>query len=241
MFVLTSSSSRPTRSSSAWIANSMLQLPHTASSAALTDFGPLSCLINSFINQQRTGGSLASTFACHWLGLPSSTHSWPGKCWRTLRICCATTPSRLIFNAFSASFCTFLFHILVSALTCLPKIFFVFQRREVAKTVFCLVVVFALCWFPLYLSRILKSTIYDEKDPNRCQLLRYAWPTLFLFCHCSVPGQCSFVWNVYPPFFFPLASFLSWTILASTWHRSTHASTPLRCLLSAKDFKDVSR
>ncbi|XP_068185455.1 endothelin receptor type B-like [Antennarius striatus] len=45
------------------------------------------------------------------------------------------------------------------------------QRREVAKTVFCLVVVFALCWFPLYLSRILKLTTYDEKDPNRCQLL----------------------------------------------------------------------
>uniref|UniRef100_A0A3Q3G1P1 Endothelin receptor type B n=1 Tax=Labrus bergylta TaxID=56723 RepID=A0A3Q3G1P1_9LABR len=45
------------------------------------------------------------------------------------------------------------------------------QRREVAKTVFCLVIVFALCWFPLYLSRILKLTVYDEKDPNRCQLL----------------------------------------------------------------------
>ncbi|XP_051259881.1 endothelin receptor type B-like isoform X2 [Dicentrarchus labrax] len=45
------------------------------------------------------------------------------------------------------------------------------QRREVAKTVFCLVLVFALCWLPLYLSRILKLTIYDEKDPNRCQLL----------------------------------------------------------------------
>ncbi|XP_015241913.1 PREDICTED: endothelin B receptor-like [Cyprinodon variegatus] len=45
------------------------------------------------------------------------------------------------------------------------------QRREVAKTVFCLVLVFALCWFPLYLSRILKWTIYDSKDPNRCRLL----------------------------------------------------------------------
>ncbi|XP_053184230.1 endothelin receptor type B-like [Scomber japonicus] len=45
------------------------------------------------------------------------------------------------------------------------------QRREVAKTVFCLVIVFALCWLPLYLSRILKSTIYNEEDPNRCQLL----------------------------------------------------------------------
>ncbi|XP_069495248.1 endothelin receptor type B [Ambystoma mexicanum] len=45
------------------------------------------------------------------------------------------------------------------------------QRREVAKTVFCLVLVFALCWFPLHLSRILKLTIYDQRDPNRCDLL----------------------------------------------------------------------
>ncbi|KAM8854902.1 endothelin receptor type B isoform 2-T2 [Spinachia spinachia] len=45
------------------------------------------------------------------------------------------------------------------------------QRREVAKTVFCLVMVFALCWLPLYLSRLLKLTIYDEIDPDRCQLL----------------------------------------------------------------------
>lgn len=37
---------------------------------------------------------------------------------------------------------------------------------------FCLVLVFALCWLPLHLSRILKLTIYDEKDPNRCELLR---------------------------------------------------------------------
>lgn len=47
------------------------------------------------------------------------------------------------------------------------------QRREVAKTVFCLVVIFALCWLPLHLSRILKKTIYDEKDPNRCELLSF--------------------------------------------------------------------
>ncbi|KAK0145001.1 Endothelin receptor type B [Merluccius polli] len=45
------------------------------------------------------------------------------------------------------------------------------QRREVAKTVFSLVLVFAVCWLPLYLSRILKRTIYDEKDPDRCRLL----------------------------------------------------------------------
>uniref|UniRef100_A0A7M4FNQ2 Endothelin receptor type B n=1 Tax=Crocodylus porosus TaxID=8502 RepID=A0A7M4FNQ2_CROPO len=47
------------------------------------------------------------------------------------------------------------------------------QRREVAKTVFCLVVVFGLCWLPLHLSRILKLTIYDQRDPNRCELLSF--------------------------------------------------------------------
>ncbi|KPP75662.1 endothelin B receptor-like [Scleropages formosus] len=47
------------------------------------------------------------------------------------------------------------------------------QRREVAKTVFCLVLVFAICWLPLHLSRILKLTIYNEKDPKRCDLLSF--------------------------------------------------------------------
>ncbi|NXQ59749.1 EDNRB protein, partial [Anthoscopus minutus] len=50
------------------------------------------------------------------------------------------------------------------------------RRREVAKTVFCLVVIFALCWLPLHLSRILKKTIYNQTDPNRCELLRYRTP-----------------------------------------------------------------
>ncbi|ETE66817.1 hypothetical protein L345_07393, partial [Ophiophagus hannah] len=45
-------------------------------------------------------------------------------------------------------------------------------RREVAKTVFCLVVIFALCWLPLHLSRILKKTIYNQQDADRCELLR---------------------------------------------------------------------
>ncbi|XP_076878833.1 endothelin receptor type B-like [Brachyhypopomus gauderio] len=47
------------------------------------------------------------------------------------------------------------------------------QRREVAKTVFCLVVIFALCWLPLHLSRILKNITYDPKDPNRCELFSF--------------------------------------------------------------------
>ncbi|KAM4698962.1 endothelin receptor type B [Discoglossus pictus] len=47
------------------------------------------------------------------------------------------------------------------------------QRREVAKTVFCLVLVFAICWLPLHLSRLLKFTLYDSYDPNRCDLLSF--------------------------------------------------------------------
>ncbi|XP_039679001.1 endothelin-1 receptor-like isoform X2 [Perca fluviatilis] len=47
------------------------------------------------------------------------------------------------------------------------------QRREVAKAVFCLVLIFALCWFPLHLSRLLKWTAYKSHDANRCQLLNF--------------------------------------------------------------------
>ncbi|XP_072837294.2 endothelin receptor type B-like [Pogona vitticeps] len=47
------------------------------------------------------------------------------------------------------------------------------RRREVAKTVFCLVVIFALCWLPLHLSRILKKTIYNPRDADRCELLSF--------------------------------------------------------------------
>ncbi|KAG8005946.1 Endothelin-1 receptor [Nibea albiflora] len=47
------------------------------------------------------------------------------------------------------------------------------QRREVAKAVFCLVLIFALCWFPLHLSRILKRTVYKPHDAQRCELLNF--------------------------------------------------------------------
>ncbi|XP_068612147.1 endothelin receptor type B-like [Brachionichthys hirsutus] len=45
------------------------------------------------------------------------------------------------------------------------------QRREVAKAVFSLVSIFALCWFPLHMSRLLKKTIYRSHDAQRCFLL----------------------------------------------------------------------
>ncbi|XP_059410262.1 endothelin-1 receptor-like [Carassius carassius] len=47
------------------------------------------------------------------------------------------------------------------------------QRREVAKAVFCLVLIFALCWFPLHLSRLLKKTVYAQNDERRCDLLNF--------------------------------------------------------------------
>nr|XP_023655022.1 endothelin-1 receptor isoform X1 [Paramormyrops kingsleyae] len=47
------------------------------------------------------------------------------------------------------------------------------QRREVAKAVFCLVVIFALCWFPLHLSRLLKKMVYIPGDKHRCDLLNF--------------------------------------------------------------------
>uniref|UniRef100_A0A0E9PBC0 G-protein coupled receptors family 1 profile domain-containing protein n=1 Tax=Anguilla anguilla TaxID=7936 RepID=A0A0E9PBC0_ANGAN len=46
------------------------------------------------------------------------------------------------------------------------------QRREVAKSVFACGDL-ALCWLPLHLSRILKKTIYNQNDPNRCELLSF--------------------------------------------------------------------
>ncbi|KAF3852495.1 hypothetical protein F7725_005850 [Dissostichus mawsoni] len=47
------------------------------------------------------------------------------------------------------------------------------QRREVAKAVFCLVLIFALCWFPLHLSRILKKMVYQQDKNTRCELLSF--------------------------------------------------------------------
>lgn len=47
------------------------------------------------------------------------------------------------------------------------------QRREVAKAVFCLVLIFALCWFPLHLSRILKKVVYAPNDESRCEFFNF--------------------------------------------------------------------
>ncbi|KAG8592354.1 hypothetical protein GDO81_000473 [Engystomops pustulosus] len=64
------------------------------------------------------------------------------------------------------------------------------QRREVAKTVFCLVVIFALCWFPLHLSRIIKKTIYNELDPTRCELLSFLLVMDFISINLAALNSC---------------------------------------------------
>ncbi|KAG6930406.1 endothelin receptor type A [Chelydra serpentina] len=64
------------------------------------------------------------------------------------------------------------------------------QRREVAKTVFCLVVIFALCWFPLHLSRILKKMVYNEMDPDRCELLSFLLPLDYISINLATMNSC---------------------------------------------------
>ncbi|KAG1926370.1 endothelin receptor type B [Pimephales promelas] len=62
------------------------------------------------------------------------------------------------------------------------------QRREVAKAVFSLVLIFALCWFPLHLSRILKKTVYFQNDVGRCDLLKYTHTSL---THTHLQKTCA--------------------------------------------------
>ncbi|EHA97880.1 Endothelin-1 receptor [Heterocephalus glaber] len=57
---------------------------------------------------------------------------------------------------------------------------------------FCLVVIFALCWFPLHLSRILKKTVYDEMDENRCELLSVKKWQKTMFCLVVIFALCWF-------------------------------------------------
>ncbi|XP_068444374.1 endothelin receptor type B-like [Clinocottus analis] len=64
------------------------------------------------------------------------------------------------------------------------------QRREVAKAVFCLVLIFALCWFPLHLSRLLKRTAYKSHDAHRCQLLNFLLVLDYLSNNMATINSC---------------------------------------------------
>ncbi|XP_051258137.1 endothelin-1 receptor-like isoform X1 [Dicentrarchus labrax] len=64
------------------------------------------------------------------------------------------------------------------------------QRREVAKAVFCLVLIFALCWFPLHLSRLLKSTVYKPHDARRCELLNFLLVLDYLSINMATINSC---------------------------------------------------
>lgn len=64
------------------------------------------------------------------------------------------------------------------------------QRREVARAVFCLVLIFALCWFPLHLSRILKKMVYYQNDAMRCELLNFLLVLDYLGINLATINSC---------------------------------------------------
>ncbi|TNM85818.1 hypothetical protein fugu_008089 [Takifugu bimaculatus] len=64
------------------------------------------------------------------------------------------------------------------------------QRREVAKAVFCLVLIFALCWFPLHLSRILRKMGYAPNDTKRCELLSFLLVLDYLGINLATINSC---------------------------------------------------
>ncbi|XP_068444943.1 endothelin receptor type Aa [Clinocottus analis] len=64
------------------------------------------------------------------------------------------------------------------------------QRREVARAVFCLVLIFALCWFPLHLSRILKKLVYYQNDKMRCELLNFLLVLDYLSVNLVTINSC---------------------------------------------------
>lgn len=77
---------------------------------------------------------------------------------------------------------------------------YILQRREVAKAVFCLVLIFALCWFPLHLSRLLKKKVYYPNDERRCDLLKWVshflhW-RVYLFHTILVPHTVFFLFSL---------------------------------------------
>ncbi|XP_066574541.1 endothelin receptor type Aa [Amia ocellicauda] len=64
------------------------------------------------------------------------------------------------------------------------------QRREVAKAVFCLVLIFALCWFPLHLSRLLKKLVYNQNDTKRCELLNFLLVLDYFSINLATVNSC---------------------------------------------------
>ncbi|XP_076830235.1 endothelin receptor type Aa [Brachyhypopomus gauderio] len=64
------------------------------------------------------------------------------------------------------------------------------QRREVAKAVFCMVLIFAFCWFPLHLGRILKMYMDDPYDERRCDLYNFLLILDYLGINMASVNSC---------------------------------------------------
>lgn len=64
------------------------------------------------------------------------------------------------------------------------------QRWDVAKTVFFLVLVFAICWLPLHLSHMIKFLFYDSEDVKRCDLLSFLLPLNYVGINMADLNSC---------------------------------------------------
>ncbi|XP_040281260.1 endothelin receptor type B [Bufo bufo] len=64
------------------------------------------------------------------------------------------------------------------------------QRRDVAKTVFCLVLVFAICWLPLHLSKMIKF-IFDYRGYTiQCELLSFFMSVNYIGLNMADLNSC---------------------------------------------------
>ncbi|KAG9492138.1 hypothetical protein GDO78_000577 [Eleutherodactylus coqui] len=64
------------------------------------------------------------------------------------------------------------------------------QRRDVAKTVFCLVLVFAICWLPLHLSKMIRF-IFDYRGyPMECELLSFLMSMSYIGLNMADLNSC---------------------------------------------------
>lgn len=64
------------------------------------------------------------------------------------------------------------------------------QRQDMAKTVFCLVLVFAICWLPLHLSGMIKFIFYDTEDAKKCEFLSFLLLLNYVGINMANLGSC---------------------------------------------------
>uniref|UniRef100_UPI00358F125A endothelin receptor type B-like isoform X2 n=1 Tax=Myxine glutinosa TaxID=7769 RepID=UPI00358F125A len=99
------------------------------------------------------------------------------------------------------------------------------QRREVAKTVFCLVVIFALCWLPLHVSKIVKTLMYNSQDRSRCELLSFLLMLDYIGMNLATLNSCI---NPIALYFVSKKFKNCFKAVAATWSRGSALGLTLR-------------